>query len=105
MAKILRGKITSNKMQSTAVVEVIRMVPHPLYKKLLKRSKKYKVETNGQKVEIGTTVRIIETRPMGKGKHFKLLQENLHSDNLEKPVKEPAKTLKPKTASKKEAKT
>ncbi len=84
MAKILRGKITANKMQNTAIVEVIRMVPHPLYKKLLKRSKKYKVETNGQKVEIGTTVKIIETRPMGKDKHFKLLQAQKPEEKSEK---------------------
>ena len=75
MAKILQGKVVSNKMTGTVVVEVERLIPHPLFKKLLKRSKKFKVATNGQKVEIGTRVKIIETRPIAKDKHFALISD------------------------------
>lgn len=74
MAKILQGKVVSNKMTDTAVVEVFRQFPHPLYKKLLKRSKKFKIATNGQTLEIGQTVKIIETKPVSKDKHFVLYQ-------------------------------
>lgn len=70
MAKILQGKVISNKMKNTAVVEVSSRTPHPLYKKLLKRSKTYKVDTRDQKVEVGQTIKIIETRPISKYKHF-----------------------------------
>lgn len=72
MSKILQGKVISNKMVNTAIVEVSRLIPHPLYKKLLKKSKKFKVETNGQKVETGQIVKIVETRPIAKDKHFAL---------------------------------
>lgn len=70
MSKILQGKVISNKMKGTAVVEVSRIFPHPLYKKLLKRSKKYKVDAKGEKLEVGLIVKIIETRPIAKDKHF-----------------------------------
>ena len=75
MSKILQGKVVSNKMTGTVIVEVKRLVPHPLFKKLLKKSKKFKVATNGQKVEIGTNVKIIETRPIAKDKHFALIPD------------------------------
>lgn len=75
MAKILQGKVVSNKMTGTVVVVVQRLVPHPLFKKLLKRSKKFKVATNGQEVEVGERVKIIETRPIAKDKHFTLVSD------------------------------
>lgn len=70
MSKILQGKVISNKMNSTAIVEVSRSVPHRLYKKIIKTSKKFKVATSGQKLEVGQIVKIIETRPVSKDKHF-----------------------------------
>lgn len=60
-------------MKETAVVEVTRIRPHPLYRKLLKRSKKYKVDTVGKEVALGQTVKIVETKPLSKEKHFKIL--------------------------------
>jgi len=72
MAKVLTGKVVSTKMQGTAVVEVSNRVPHKLYKKLLKRSKKYKVAIDGQEVAVGMRVRIVETKPMSKDKYFKV---------------------------------
>ena len=70
MAKILTGKVVSIKMQNTAVVEISRRVPHPLYKKLLKKSKHFNVDTAGKTVEIGNEVRIVETKPVSKTKYF-----------------------------------
>ena len=70
MAKILTGRIISLKMQNTAVVEVSRRVPHPLYKKLLKKSKHFNVDTAGKTVEVGNDVRIIEIKPVSKTKYF-----------------------------------
>ncbi|MBI4080200.1 MAG: 30S ribosomal protein S17 [Candidatus Levybacteria bacterium] len=74
MAKILEGKVVSANMQDTIIVEVQRMTPHPLYKKLMKRNKKFKVATDGKTVTVGSRVRIVETRPVAKGKHFKLME-------------------------------
>lgn len=73
MSKIFQGKVISNKMDKTAIVEVSRLVPHPIYKKLMAKSKKFKVDTNNQKVEVGQTVKIIETKPISAYKHFAIL--------------------------------
>ena len=74
MQKTFEGKVVSAKMQNTAVVEVFRRKPHPLYKKLLKRSTRFKVETGGHSVNAGDKVKIIETRPISKGKYFKIME-------------------------------
>ncbi len=72
MAKTLNGKVTSTAMKNTIVVEVSYRVPHKLYKKLLTRSKKYKVELGENTVSIGDLVEIVETKPYSKDKYFKL---------------------------------
>ena len=79
-------------MNNTAVVEVTRITPHPLYRKLLKKSKKYKVETNGQKLVAGQMVKIIETRPIAKDKHFAIYAGKKATEAVE--VKKAVKTKK-----------
>ena len=79
MAKILQGKVVSNKMTGTIIVEVERLIPHPLFKKLLRRGRRFKVATNGQKIEIGASVKIVETRPVAKDKHFALHSSEMTS--------------------------
>ena len=76
MAKILSGKIVSTKMQKTVVVEVERTYRHPLYKKIIRRNKRYKahVEDSSQYKD-GDVVRIQETRPLSKEKHFKVIEK------------------------------
>jgi len=71
--KILKGIVTSDKMDKTIVVEVTRYVEHAKYGKRIKKSKKYKAhdETNSKK--IGDTVEIEETRPISKDKKFKVI--------------------------------
>lgn len=73
MNKILKGEIISLKMNNTAIVVVERKFRHPLYRKVIVRHKKYKVQNDG-KHEIGETVSIIETRPISKEKHFRILE-------------------------------
>lgn len=73
MYKTLTGKVVSVKMNDTIVVEVYRKKPHPMYKKLLKRSKKYKVSLDGKTVSLGNAVVIEETRPTAKRKTFRIL--------------------------------
>jgi small subunit ribosomal protein S17 len=75
MAKTLKGTVVSVKMKDTVVVEVTRKTPHPLYKKLMTKSKKFKVGTNGQSVSVGDVVTIQETRQMAKDKYFKLVAQ------------------------------
>lgn len=74
MQKTFEGNVISSKMQNTVVVEVVRRKPHPLYKRLLKRSTKFKVETGGSSVKVGDKVKIVETKPMSKGKYFKIME-------------------------------
>ena len=74
MAKLLTGKIVSLKMADTAVVEVVRRTPHPLYKKLLKRSHKFLADSRGVKgLVLGQEVTIVETAPISKRKNFKIV--------------------------------
>jgi small subunit ribosomal protein S17 len=69
MKKILTGKVVSVQPK-TAIVEVSRKIAHPLYKKLLTRSKRYKVDSTRVEVKLGDEVRIAETRKMAKDKYF-----------------------------------
>lgn len=74
MQKTLEGKIVSLKMQETAVVVVERKTAHPLYRKLLKRSKKYKVGLNNHTVTVGDRVKIGEVRRISKDKYFQIVE-------------------------------
>lgn len=72
MKKSFIGIVKSTGMQKTAVVEVTKKTPHPMYKKLLKKSKKYKVDTGELILTQGDSVRIVETHPISKEKYFKI---------------------------------
>lgn len=74
MRKVLVGKVVSDKMQKTVIVEVVRKTPHPLYKKLLTRSKKYKADTGKFSLVIGDNVKIGEIKPMSKSKNFEVIE-------------------------------
>jgi len=71
MIKAFTGKVVSLKMNKTAVVEVVRRKPHPLYRKLIKRSKRIKADiAKDLTLTLGQTVKIVETKPISKGKFF-----------------------------------
>ncbi len=72
--KILRGYIIRVTSEKTVVVETSRKIAHPLYKKLLTRTKKFLVDPNSKEVKIGDQVKIEETRPISKNKHFKIVE-------------------------------
>lgn len=71
----INGKIVSLKGQDTVVVEVTRKVAHPLYKKLIKKTKRFKADSKGQTLNLGDRVKIISIRPVSKEKHFKVLEK------------------------------
>jgi small subunit ribosomal protein S17 len=85
--KTFTGKVTSVKMQGTVVVEVSRRTPHPLYKKLLKRSSKFKAMAVVGSVAVGDTVTIAETRPISKQIHFKVLETKSKASSRGKSTK------------------
>lgn len=72
MHKILTGIVVSVGMKDTIVVEVTEQKRHPIYRKLLKRSKRFKADSTGKTVSLGDKVAIVETRPLARDKHFKL---------------------------------
>jgi len=68
------GVVVSNKMDKTCVVSVVSSVKHPLYKKVVKITKKFKVHDENNECNVGDTVEIMETRPISKTTHFRLLR-------------------------------
>ena len=72
--KIRLGEVVSNKMDKTVVVNVERKLNHPVFKRIVRKSKKYKAHDGKNQCEIGDTVRIIETRPLSKDKTWRLLE-------------------------------
>jgi len=72
------GIVISNKMDKTLVVEHVARVPHPRFKKIVKKSKKYYVHDENGEAQIGDRVRIVETRPLSKLKRWSLAEVLSH---------------------------
>jgi small subunit ribosomal protein S17 len=72
--KTLIGNVVSNKMDKTIVVLVERLKLHPLYKKYVRKSKKFKAHDEKNICKIGDKVKIIECRPLSKDKNYRLLE-------------------------------
>lgn len=71
--KVLKGVVTSDKMDKTIVVEVTRFVEHKKYGKRVKKTKKYKAHDEENSKKVGDVVEIEETRPISKDKKFKIV--------------------------------
>jgi small subunit ribosomal protein S17 len=71
--RVLTGQIVSDKTDKTVVVNVERKVKHPLYGKIIRRSKKYHAHDEANAFKAGETVRIEETAPMSKLKTWRVL--------------------------------
>ena len=71
--RILQGTVVSDAMDKTVVVLVERRVAHPVYKKFIKRSKKYAAHDETNACKVGQTVRIQECRPISKSKRFEVV--------------------------------
>ena len=68
------GKVVSDKMDKTIVVAVETRVPHPLYKKIIKRTYKLKAHDESNECGAGDVVRVMETRPLSKDKRWRLIE-------------------------------
>nr|YP_009369902.1 30S ribosomal protein S17 [Boldia erythrosiphon]ARO90590.1 30S ribosomal protein S17 [Boldia erythrosiphon] len=66
------GKVISNKMDKTIVVSIENRVPHPKYKKILLRTKKYKAHDENNDCRIGDIVKIKQTRPLSRTKFWRM---------------------------------
>lgn len=78
--KRLTGRVTSDKMDKTVVVEVERLKRHRLYGKVLKRTKKYMAHDEENACRIGDLVRIVESRPLSRRKHW-VVEEIVQAGN------------------------
>ena len=74
--RVLTGRVTSDKQDKTVTVLVARRVMHPLYKKFIRRSKKYAAHDEINECKVGDTVRIEECRPISKRKTWIVVERN-----------------------------
>ena len=72
------GVVTSTKMDKTIVVEYVARVPHPKFKKIVKKSKKFYAHDENSTAKVGEKVRIVETRPLSKLKCWELVEVLTH---------------------------
>ena len=68
------GLVVSDKMEKTVVVAIERRVPHPVYGKMVTRTKRLKAHDEENSAKVGDTVRIVETRPLSKDKRWRLVE-------------------------------
>jgi len=71
--KLFVGKVISNKMDKTAVIQIERTFLHSQYQKVVKRFTRLKAHDQENKCQVGDQVKIIETRPISKEKHWKVI--------------------------------
>ncbi len=74
MKKQKQGKVISDRMQSTVIVETMSLVSHPMYRKTLKQKSKFIAHNPDNKAKMGDMVRIVETRPLSKMKRWKVVE-------------------------------
>ena len=74
--RILQGVVVSDKQDKTVVVSVERQVMHPVYKKFVKKSKKYAAHDENNQFKVGDRVSIVESRPYSKNKTWTVIVDN-----------------------------
>lgn len=74
--RILEGEVVSDANDKTIIVKVVRKYPHPLYKKILQRSKRYAAHDPKNQYKVGDKVRIIESRPISATKKWVVIEDN-----------------------------
>ncbi len=72
--KTRTGIVVSDKMEKTVVVSIERRVQHPVYGKMVRRTKRLKAHDENNDAKTGDTVRIMETRPMSKDKRWRVVE-------------------------------
>jgi small subunit ribosomal protein S17 len=77
------GRVVSDKMQKTVVVTVENMLRHPIYRRLQRRTVRFKAHDEGNECKIGDVVRIMETRPLSKEKRWRVAEIVERADTVE----------------------
>jgi small subunit ribosomal protein S17 len=73
--RVLQGTVVSDKCDKTVIVSVERRVMHPIYKKFIRRSKRYAAHDEANRHKVGDVVRIVECRPLSRTKRFEVIGE------------------------------
>jgi small subunit ribosomal protein S17 len=73
--RTITGIVKSIKMNKTVIVAVTTMTRHPLYKKAVKHTSRFAVHNEGHDIAVGDSVRILQTRPISKTKHYKIIEK------------------------------
>lgn len=68
------GEVVSDKMDKTIVVAVVESIKHPLYGKFVKKTFKLKAHDENNECKVGDRVKVMETRPLSKQKHWRLVE-------------------------------
>jgi small subunit ribosomal protein S17 len=71
----ITGVVKSIKMNNTVIVAITTMTRHPLYKKAVKHTSRFAVHYEGHDLETGDKVRIVQTKPISKTKHYKVVEK------------------------------
>ena len=74
LRKVRQGVVVSDKMNQSIVVRVDRTIRHPLYKKVMRRSKRYMAHDQENTGQVGDVVRIMECRPISRNKRWRLVE-------------------------------
>lgn len=80
--RVLQGTVVSDKCDKTVTVKVERKVRHPLYNKIIRRSKKFAAHDEKNECKAGDTVRIIESAPISKSKRWTILERVHVAENV-----------------------
>ncbi|HUG02196.1 MAG TPA: 30S ribosomal protein S17 [Longimicrobiales bacterium] len=72
--KARQGTVVSDRMDKTVVVAVVRRTAHPLYGKMIKRTKRYSAHDEQNEARVGDIVRIVETRPLSRTKRWRVAE-------------------------------
>jgi small subunit ribosomal protein S17 len=72
--KIRMGRVVSDKMDKTVVVELERRFSHPIYRRTVRRTSRIKVHDARNECRVGDVIRVMETRPLSKEKRWRLLE-------------------------------
>ena len=79
LRKVMIGKVVSDKMDKTVVVAVETSVRHKVYNKIVKRTYKLKAHDEANECKVGDTVKVMETRPLSKGKRWRVVEIMEHA--------------------------
>lgn len=89
--KVFVGRVVSDKMNKTVIVAVESYRRHPLYKKLVRKTKKYAAHDEENRCRVGDVVKIVETRPLSRTKRWRVV-EILGHEEVAGPAEEAAPT-------------